>query len=452
MAENDPRLRAERISKAAILVPAAICALELIFVVQLRRGLLLAFVWLSAVLALWIASRWVHERRLKLAKIALPVLAVAFLAEMRLGRGAPRDGAAASRRGVAFDTRTVGDVVRDERAGGTDAYPSTLGRDGIQMDGRLVMPLGGAANKKTILCNEGGEFATYTSDEYGFNNPPRAWGGRGTVEVGIVGEAFMAGACVPSGKSAADMLRARFPGTVNLGMVGNGPLRELGGVLEHLGDVRPKIVLWAYYHNDLATMNAELRQPVLRAYLESEARQGLRGMQHRIDEALAEAAKRPGALGSTWPGALSAVGLTRRRTPMFLTDLIMGEDHSSTGAAMRFDKLSGFVQARTTFARADPLPLAEYKRALEKAKRIVSSWGGTLQFVYLADLHHLRGPEHPLRQPVLDIVREVGLPLIDVQPAFAAVPDPMTLRYHAESHLDEEGNRLLGQTVLNALR
>lgn len=453
MAENDPRLRAEKISSAVILVLAAICALELVFAIQLQRGFLLAGLWLAAAVGLFFVSRWPHARRLRVARIALPVTALAFLAESRLGRGSPRDGTAAARRGVAFDTRSVGDVIRDEKQNGTDAYWASLGRDGIDVDGKRVIPLGGISKKKTVLCNEGGQYATYTSDDYGFNNPAGVWGERGTVEVGIVGEAFMHGACVPEGMGAADEIRKRFLRTVNLGMVGNGPLRELGGIVEHLSDVRPKIVLWAYYHNDLATLNAEMAIPALRAYLDGEGRQALRARQDKIDEALAELAKKPGAIGPTWPGALAAVGLTRRSTPMFLQDLVMGEDHSSAGAAMRFDKVSGFIAAKTTRNKPAPPPdLATFKRVLEKAKRVVASWGGTLHFVYLADLHHLRGPEHPLRKPVLDAVSEVGLPLIDVQPAFAAVPDPTTLRYHAESHCNEEGNRLIGQTVLHALR
>ncbi|MFT3774337.1 MAG: hypothetical protein QM820_53940 [Minicystis sp.] len=116
---------------------------------------------------------------------------------------------------------------------------------------------------------------------------------------------------------------------------------------------------------------------------------------------------------------------------------------------MRFDKLTGFLGARLGPKKPEPPPdLETFKRILEKANATVSSWGGKLYFVYLADLHHLRGPEHPTRKAVLETVRAVGLPLIDVQPAFAAVPDPMTLRHHAESHLNEEGQKLIANTVL----
>lgn len=461
MDANDPRkvtLPAERISRGALVALASVCALELVFVIQLHRHLALGLVWLGAAGALIRASRLPHARRVKIARLAVPALALAWLAESRAARSAPRDGTVAARRGVAFDTRTPLDVVRDERAGGGDATTavtpaSVMAAGGVEIEGRRVIPLGGIAHKKTVLCNEGGEYTTYTSDDYGFHNPRGVWGELGPVEVGIVGEAFMHGACVPSGAGAADVIRARYPRTVNLGMVGNGPLTELGGIVEYLSYVKPKIVLWAYYHNDFATLEAEKASPILRAYVDADGRQGLYGKGREIDAALAGfAAKQEGA-AQAWPRPLATIGLTRRSTPMFLQDWVMGEDHSSLGAALRFDKLSGAIGARLARKTADAPPdFATWKRVLEKAKRVVASWGGTLHFVYLADLHHLSGPEHPLRKQVLDLVRELDLPLIDVQPAFAKERDPMTLRYHAESHCNEAGNRLIGSTVLSALR
>ena len=449
---SDPRVRAMRVPKIAPLIAASICALQLVFVIQLHRSPVLGAAWIAAAGAFVFASR----RRTKLATFALPLMALAFLAESRAARSTPRDGTVAARRDVAFDTRTTLVVVRDERAAGGDAYAAMTPRiaiaaGGVEIDGRRAIPIGGVSRKKTILCNEGGAYTTYTSDEHGFHNPSGAWSG--SAEIGIVGEAFMHGACVPSGKGPAGVIRARFPATVNLAMVGDGPLAELAGVVEYLAQVKPKIVLWAYYHNDFAILETEKANPILRGYVDGDGRQGLFASQEKIDAALIELAKKQELAARAWPGALSAIGLSRRTTPMFLQDLVMGEDHSSTGAALRFDKLSGAVGARLAKKTEDPPPdLATFKRVMAKAKAVVESWGGAMRFVYLADLHHLSGPEHPLRLPVLDTARAVGLPIIDVQPAFAKVPDPMTLRYHAESHCNEAGSELIGRTVLDALR
>ena len=203
---------------------------------------------------------------------------------------------------------------------------------------------------------------------------------------------------------------------------------------------------------------SEKASPLLRRYLEGGAQQGLASDQDAIDRGLASLADRAEAGAVVWPARLASMGLTRAPAPMWLQDLIMGEQHSSASAVMRLDRLNGFAAARVMprpvgagaggGGRPD-LPL--FKSILARARATVASWGGTMVFVYLADLHNLRGPEHPARRPVLAAVNELGLPLIDVHPAFAAVPDPMTLRYNTESHCNEAGYRLIADTVLAAL-
>ncbi|APR84472.1 Hypothetical protein A7982_09821 [Minicystis rosea] len=311
------------------------------------------------------------------------------------------------------------------------------------------------SGKRTVLCNEGGAYTIYESDERGFNNPKGIWSrAPGSFEIGIVGEAFMQGACVPAGRSAADVIRAGHRNTVNLGVGGNGPLLDLAGIVEYFTEIQPRFVVWSYYHNDLSALEAEKKSPILRGYLDGCVRsQGLSLRQAAIDEALANVARREEASARTWPAALATVGVTRVRAPVWMSDLIMGEQHSTAGAALRLDKLSGFVGARVGARRPEVAPdVVTLQRALERAKTTVRGWGGELVFIYLADLHHLRGPEHPTRRAVLDAVRAAGVTVIDLQPVFAALPDPMIARYHAESHLNEEGQQIVGRAVLGALQ
>jgi hypothetical protein len=454
---------ADRIDKATrwiILAAAAIGVLEAVFALRAHKPLPLVVAPLVLAAVFAAALRLAPARRRIAAAAMVLVLAALFVVESRQGRRTPRDASAAAKRGAVFDTRSLWDVIHDERAAGADAYPSMDprallgGRGGIEIDGNVVLPLGGISSKKIVFCNEGGAWATYDSDERGFNNPKGIWAGmRGAVDVGIVGEAFAQGACVPRGASAADVIRGRYLGTLNLGMAGNGPLLELAGIMEHLADVQPKHVLWFYYHNDLGALEVEKANPILRRYLDTNGRQGLAGRQEKIDEALAARAKLMEQKGSTWPGALAAVGLTRGRTPWWMQDLVMGEEHSNAGAALRLDKLTGAAAARFAGKHAGPPPdLATFKRVLEKAKAVVAGWGGTLHFVYLADVHNLTGPDHPLRKPVLDVARAVGLPIIDMHPIFVGKRDPLGMRYHDASHLNEDGYRLVGQTVLTELR
>src|SRR5262249_53217850 len=149
--------------------------------------------------------------------------------------------------------------------------------------------------------------------------------------------------CVPAGDGVADLIRDKHAATITLGIAGDGPLIELAGIEEYLAELKPRVVLWLYYHNDLASLEAEKQSPLLRRYLEPGFRQDLAAKQERIDRALAERAGAAEVGAPVWPAWMLS---TRARTPVVLQDLVMGEQHSSASAIVRLDRLSGFVAAR----------------------------------------------------------------------------------------------------------
>src|SRR5690606_31428138 len=93
----------------------------------------------------------------------------------------------------------------------------------ISIDEVEVVALGGISNRTTVLCNESGEWIAYSSDEHGFHNPAGIWS-RSNIEVAVIGDSFAQGVCVPSPQNAVALIRNRYPATVNLGMLGHGPL------------------------------------------------------------------------------------------------------------------------------------------------------------------------------------------------------------------------------------
>ena len=67
-------------------------------------------------------------------------------------------------------------VIDDFSDKGIKAYPnvfptSFLSSNGLNLENKLIYPLGGISNSKIVLCNESGKWSIYDSDEYGFNNP-----------------------------------------------------------------------------------------------------------------------------------------------------------------------------------------------------------------------------------------------------------------------------------------
>lgn len=135
----------------------------------------------------------------------------------------------------------------------------------------------------------------------------------------------------------------------------------------------------------------------------------------------------------------------------------MGEDHTSAGAALRLDRLILPLSGRVLKKALTP-DYALYEQILARAKATVASWGGSMVVVWIVDLHYLDGSIHPFRKGMLDVVRRLDLPLIDLQPVFNALPNPMNVRryehplkVHSYAHLGPEGYQLFGQTVLARL-
>ena len=93
-----------------------------------------------------------------------------------------------------------------------------------------------------------------------------------------------------------------------------------------------------------------------------------------------------------------------------------------------------------------------FRRILSRAKESVNRWGGKLYFVYLpARDRYATGREYG-RQSILKIVNDLGLIIIDLEPAFRLQNNPLTLfPYGRFGHYNERGHRLVADEVLRTL-
>ncbi|SPP66175.1 hypothetical protein [Nitrospira lenta] len=370
---------------------------------------------------------------------------------------------------VPFDTRSKLKAIMDLRAQGLDAWPDIAAEallegweegkaaTAVKINGVGVMPLSGIAGKPTVLCNESGQFIIYESDEYGFNNPKGLWGS-GQLKIGAVGDSFTHGKCVPSDKNFVSLIRQQQPSTLNVGRSGNGPLCDLAAIKEYLSIVRPKVVLWEYFEgNDLADLEVELRNPILRRYLEAEFSQHLHSRQPAIDQALMEYVE----------------SVRHSREPLGHLRQYLVRQHSLSGV---LDDVEGFIKlaharqqisqavqrlkpkdareflVRTTQARADDIEL--FRRILEQAKVSVEAWGGTMTFVYLPQWERYADVQYASkdRDRIIEVVKQLGIFVVDLHPAFIKHGDPVSLfPFRRYGHYTEEGNRLVAEEILKAL-
>ncbi len=285
--------------------------------------------------------------------------------------------------------------MRDARAKGNAVFP-VFGPARVLGAGLRVLPLGSIANVDTVLGNESGEYLVYRSDEHGFHNPPGLWALE-RLDIALVGDGFAQGASAPSPSNLAAMIRLRYPATLNLGHAGNGPLSELGSLLEYLPARRPRVVLWIYSEAGDATdaLEREKRSPELRGYLARPARlQGLERRQAEIDAALrALPYKRAARAGSA------------------------AQDFRSFGDA------------------------------LEIARDAVAGWGGRLVFVYLPGRS-----AGPYRAETSEVCRRLGLPVLDIELRFAAERDRFEDYFYSfGGHYTETGYRRAGQMIVEEL-
>jgi hypothetical protein len=374
---------------------------------------------------------------------------------------------AAAARGVSFDLRTKSQVVKDMRRDGVDAVPSIFPRglleqlDGavhsvIRSQGAELLPLAGISRKRTVVCNEGGNYLLYTSDEHGFHNSPGLWRS-GEVEILAVGDSFVQGWCVPSARNFVSLIGAHHPITLSLGIEGFGPLSMLATLREYGTALKPPVVLWFYFEgNDLGDLHTERASPLMRRYLADGFAQRLVARQSEIDTALRLFLNGQ----SPTQTRLHDLSTLFSNTKDFRTEL---------GSTLKFTTLRsrlGLIGGTAVAANASVAPsndrartvadlLSTFGEILTESKRSVETWGGRIYFVFLPSRDRYdptgQGPS-PDRDPVLARVRAVGLPIIDIAPAFTASGDPMQFfPFRTADHYNEAGHELVARTVLTYL-
>jgi PAS domain S-box-containing protein len=358
--------------------------------------------------------------------------------------------------GVDVEMRNRLEVITDLRKQDIDAVPGMIPgvlltkqldgsmKSAIDIHGEEAIPLGGMANKLTVLCNESGQWVTYTSDEHGFRNLQGIWES-GHIDVAVLGDSFAQGYCVPSDKNFVAELRKDYPATLNLGMAGNGPLFMMATLREYLPPLKPKVVLWCYFEgNDLTGLQNEKKSALLRRYLNDGFNQGLAGRQKEIDQALADYIQREAVIAAN----------KEAKTSNRVYELL----EIATLNTLR--KRLGLVYGRTneeveTLSAVQGANVDLFREILSKAKADVSDWGGTLYFVYQpAWSRYANVPELGVeqRERILAMVKTLGIPTIDIHHAFQSQKDPLSLfPFRKNGHYNENGHQLVAEEILKAI-
>jgi hypothetical protein len=242
------------------------------------------------------------------------------------------------------------------------------------------------------------------------------------------------------------LIRRHYPNTLNLGINGQGPLMTLATLRDYGPSLKPKVVLWFFYEgNDMSDLAQEKKSPLLMRYLQSDFHQPLLQWQIEIDQALEAFIKTQMASFMLAGKQQEAFSQKIRRSFFLLVELV-----KLSHLRQRLGLVYGDLRRDgTAEALMDLL-----EQALREGKKSVESWGGRLYFVYLPDRERYANPSHAMsaREQVLRTVRNVGIPLIDIDHAFHAQLDPLAFfPFRRLGHYNEAGHRLVAEEVLRSI-
>lgn len=474
-----------RTTRLVLVIAAAACAAVVIYVLtrvalgsavlSFGVGTVYVIVPLAATAIFAALARSSSEMRAAALLTLTCVVTTLFAFELRLDLAEQGSSTrslavrAARAAGQRFDRRTALDVVDSLRRAGIPAYPAlygpfiaraslsdislrlVLGRD-------TILPLAGAPNRVTVYCNESGRFDIYRSDAGGFNNDPAVWADP-HPDVVVVGDSYVAGACVPRDSGFVNGLVASGLSAVNLGVGGSGPLQQLARLREFAAPRKPRVLLWAYMEgNDLEDLRRELTNATLREYLTPHFTQHLASFGDRLGVAVEE---RLDSVVASYQGRPSLWMRIRRLSAARVILLLSLREN------LRVPSLSTGAAVESRCCDFESFNYGMFNQVLTQARDEVAAWGGRLVVVIIPDNIHFSTPDGRFCQkcvapPYLDtlttarhrgieIARRLGLAVIDLHEPFLRQPLHEPLFRFAGSHFSPAGYRLAADVVLREL-
>ena len=103
----------------------------------------------------------------------------------------------------------------------------------------------------------------------------------------------------------------------------------------------------------------------------------------------------------------------------------------------------------------EPAGHSLFGEILARAKLATERWGGSLYLVYLPNWNrYVNGSMAGNRERarILEVAKGLGISVIDLEPAFKAHVDPLSLfAFRRSLHYNDEGHQLIAKTVLEYL-
>lgn len=342
--------------------------------------------------------------------------------------------------GKNYDKRTKYELYEDSKNKIENLVISSHPR--IFMKNKNIFGVSGISNKKTILCNESGEYVIFESDKYGFRNLNKKWNSAEFENV-LVGDSFVQGACVNRPHDLAsqfDLLNKKV--NLNLGYNGNGPLIELATLREYLPK-NTKNILWFFYEgNDFENLHRELNNPILGKYLNNKNfNQDLKNNQNIINDYIEK----------------NFINFFQ-----YYSELEKKRDKNNEFSFKKLIFLKNcrkfynlYIKDNLIKNNIDHIYFEYFEKIIKEAKNIAKKNNSNFYFIYLPEYRRYTDffYNNYQKNKILDILKLLNIDYIDIDElSFSNKNAKSFFPYELPGHYTEKGNKLIAETIHNLLK
>ena len=351
--------------------------------------------------------------------------------------------AIADKRGVPYDYRDIWEVMRDLKKEGVSAYPPTahfLNAPIVLPTHGKVLPFSSHSNATIVVCNETGQHLIEKSDRFGFLNPDTVYNDE--LDIAFIGDSFTQGFCTKH--NFTNNIRQKFPRLATFGLGHTSPLSEFAILREYAEPLKPPLVFWVYYENDLSDLLRVHNNPILLSYLSEGKIQNLRKLQPEIDSSIVARAekllKQQGDIDGQTRSSFHSFMLLNQLRHRFQLNI----------RGKRLTNSRGVSELRSV------LPL--FKKTMKSAKDVVEGFGGKFVFVYLPSAFRFLKTDasytdYKLKDEVLDIIADLNIGIINMTTIFEVHKNPVEAYWsHPSSHYNDAGNKTLWDKIIRYIK
>ena len=288
-----------------------------------------------------------------------------------------------------------------------------------------IFPLSGLSYVKTIHCNESGYFTSYESDRYGFNNPDENWDKK-IINYLLAGDSFGNGACIDNDSNIAGNLKKLNTNNINilnLSYDGNGPLVEYASLREYMTNLKVKNVIWLYNHSDLYNFIFELKNPILKLYLDDvNFNQNLINKQKIIDKLVQE------QIDQEYKKVINTVELIS-----FFKLYQLRSKYQSISGGYHYESY-----------------LPSFKQLMSEVKKYVEKHNANLYFIYLPEFTEInsRTTSNLNRKKILSIINDLNIKSLDMTSSINQLEDPLTIfPFKLANHYNDLGYKIVANEI-----